>query len=397
VTRPLSAVLPQTTSTDKFTQELRLVSPKSKSFDWLAGVYYTNEDSAIKQQIRAVEAGTETFASGLPTLADISLDSTYEEFAGFANATWHVTPRFELSLGGRASHNKQVASQVSDGALVGGLTRYDDVESSESPFTYSFAPRFALKPNSSIYGRIATGFRPGGPNVLPPAAPAELPRTYHSDRLTNYELGYKAGGGPTDKFSLDLAGYYLDWEDIQLLTVINNFGLNANGGTAVSKGFELAASVFPASGLSLSLNAAYTDAELTEDTDPIVGGRDGDPLPYVPEWSFGFNADYEWTIGKARPYVGGGLAYTGERTVEFNNRATDGSIRQAGSYTTLNLRAGVYLGGRWSVELYGKNLTNERGITSIGTAGPLPNGALGLGLIRPRTIGISVGTNLWGS
>ena len=147
----------------------------------------------------------------------------------------------------------------------------------------------------------------------------------------------------------------------------------------------------------MSLNAAYTDAKLTQDTDPIVGGLDGDPLPYVPEWSFGLNADYEWTVKSSwRAYVGGSLGYTGERTVEFNNRAADGSIQKAPSYVTLNLRAGVYA-GRWSFELYGKNLTNEMGVTSIDAAGPLPNGAFGLSLIRPRAIGVSVGTRIWGS
>jgi iron complex outermembrane receptor protein len=396
-TRPLSAILPQTTSTDKFSQELRLVSSKSESFDWLVGGYYTNEDSAIKQKILAVEAGTEAIASGIPTLADVSLDSTYEEIAGFANATWHVTPRLDLAFGGRLSHNKQVASQVSDGPLVGGHVQFDDVESSESPFTYSFAPRFEFSKNSSIYGRVATGFRPGGPNVLPPGVPADVPRTYDSDSMTSYELGLKTGGGPTDKFALDLSAFYLDWEDIQLFLVVNNFGINGNGGTAVSKGLEFAASVYPTSGLALSLNGAYTDAKLTQDTDAIVGGKDGDPLPYVPEWSLGLNADYEWNVkGTARAYVGGSLAYTGERTVQFNVRAADGSIRQADGYTLLNLRAGAYF-GRWSVELYGKNLTNEMGVTSVNAAGPLPNGALGLGLIRPRTIGVSFSTRFWGS
>jgi iron complex outermembrane receptor protein len=395
--RPLSAVLPQTTSTDKFTQEVRLVSPKSESFEWLVGAFYTNEDSAIKQKILAVDAGTDNVAGGIPTLADVSLDSTYEEIAGFANGTWHVTPRLSLAFGGRASHNKQVASQNSDGPLVGGSTTFDDVKSSENPFTYSFAPRFELGKSSSIYGRIATGFRPGGPNVLPPGAPASVPRTYDSDRLTSYELGLKAGGRPADKFSLDLAAYYLDWEDVQLFLVVNNFGINGNGGTAATKGVELAASVFPTSGLALSFNGAYTNAKLTEDTDPVVGGKDGDPLPYVPEWSFGLNADYEWTVkSRSRAYVGASLGYTGDRPVEFDNRAPDGSIRRAESYVTLNLRAGVYH-GRWSVELYGKNLTNDLGVTSIGTAGPLPNGALGLSLTRPRTIGLSVGTRFWGS
>lgn len=396
-TRPLSAVLPQTTSTDKFTQELRLVSRKSEKLDWLLGGYFTNEDSAIKQKILAVEANTDNIASGVPALADVGLDSSYEEIAGFANATWHVTPRFELGLGGRASHNSQKASQLATGPLAGGRVQYEDVKSSESPFTYSIAPRFEFKNNSSIYGRMATGFRPGGPNVLPPSAPANVPRTYDSDKLTSYELGFKAGRGAADKFSLDFSGYYLDWEDIQLLVVVNNFGINGNGGTAVSKGFELAASVYPTNGLSLSFNGSYTNAKLTQDTAAVVGGKNGDALPYVPEWSFGLNADYEWTVkGNSRAYVGGSLGYTGDRTVQFNNRAAGGAIRKADSYTTLNLRAGAYI-GRWSVEVYGKNITNEMGITSINTPGTLPKGAVGLGLIRPRTVGISLTTRFWGS
>jgi iron complex outermembrane recepter protein len=394
--RPLSAVLPQTTSTDKFTQEVRLVSPKGKHFDWLVGVYYTDEDSAIKQKIAAVEANTDTLAGDIPLLADISLTSTYKEKALFGNATWHVAPRFDMSFGARGSKNDQVASQSSDGSLVGGPTKYDDAKSSESPFTWSVAPRFELHEHSSIYGRVATGFRPGGPNVLPPAAPANVPRTYDSDRLTSYELGLKTSG-KNDKFALELSGFYLDWEDIQLLAVVNNFGINGNGGTAVSKGVELAAAVFPASGLTLALNGAYTDAKLTQDTDPVVGGKDGDPLPYVPEWSFSFNADYEWTVmGRSRAHVGGGLGYTGDRTIEFDNRAANGSLRHAGKIVTLDLRAGLHT-GKWSVELYGRNLTNERGVTSIGSAGFLPNGALGLGLIRPRTIGVSIGTRVFGS
>lgn len=395
--RPLSAVLPQTTSTDKFSQELRLVSAKSETLEWLVGGYYTKEDSTIHQDIVAVEAGTETNATGIPALANVNLDSSYKEYAGFANATWHAAPRFDVALGGRLSHNEQVASQVSDGALVGGLTRFDDVESSESPFTFSVAPRYELSKNASIYGRVATGFRPGGPNVLPPGAPANVPRSYDSDRLTNYELGLKTGGGPSDKFSLDLSAFYLDWEDVQLFLVVNDFGVNGNGGKAASKGLELAASVFPTNGLALSVNGAYTNAELTEDTDPIVGGKDGDALPYVPEWSFGLNADYEWNLkGSTRAYVGGSLGYTGERTAEFDSRTSAGGIRKLDGYTTLNLRAGAYL-GRWSVELYAKNLTNDQGVTEINPAGGLPNGAIGLGLVRPRTVGISLSTRFWGS
>ena len=387
---PLSAVLPQTTSSDKLTQELRLVSPESETFDWLLGVYYTDEESKIDQAIVAVEAGTVTPVPGLPDLIEARLDSTYEERALFGNATWHVTPAFDLSFGARASDNEQLASQVSDGPLAGGLVVFEDSESSESPFTYSFSPRFKLQGGSSLYTRVATGFRPGGPNVLPPGAPPDTPRTYDSDTVTSYEIGYKTAGGGT--FSLDVAAYYQDWDDIQLLAVVNNFGVNANGGTAESKGVEFTASVTPSAGSRLSLNGAYTDAQLTQDTDPIVGGIDGDPLPYVPEWSLGLNVDHHWEIGRSVAYAGGLAGYTGDRTVDFDQRAADGSIHELDGYVTVDLRAGLYR-GQWSLDLYGKNLTNEEGVTALNAPGALPDGAVGLALIRPRTIGLSLGSS----
>jgi hypothetical protein len=394
---PLSAILPQTTSTDKFTQELRLVSEDNESFEWLVGGYYTDEDSAILQQIIALTANTEEPAPGIPVLADIALPSTYEEFALFADATWHVTERLDLSFGGRGSWNDQTATQYGEGPLIGSVS-YPIASSSESPFTYSFSPRCKLGEASSVYGRIATGFRPGGPNVLPPGVPEDTPLTYDSDSLTSYEVGWKTSGAE-GKLSLDLAAYYLDWKDIQLLAVVNGFGVNANGGTAVSKGGEFTLSVIPTTGLTMSFNGAYTDAYLTEDTnDPTLGGLEGDPLPYVPDWTFGLTADYEWMVrGGWTMYVGGLLAYTGERAFDYDVRTADGSPRMIDSYYTLDFRVAAYA-GRWSLELYGKNLTDEMGITNVDASGlAIPNGAYGLSLIRPRTIGLSVGVRFWGS
>jgi len=388
---PLSAIQHQITATDKFTQELRLVSPQDQAFEWLVGAYYTEEDSGIDPQaIFAVNAGTETPATGIPVLADGQLLSTYEEMALFANATWHVTDRFDLSFGARISENDQKASQVLSGILVGGTTVFDDVSSSESPFTYSFSPRIELTDNTSLYARVATGYRPGGPNVLPPGAPPGTPGSYDSDELTSYELGIKTQS-ESGIFSLDAALYYLDWEDIQLLAVVNNVGLNANGGTATSKGLEFTATARHPSGIRFALNGAYTDAYLTEDTHPVVGGLDGDPLSWVPEWSFAFTTDYEWTVfGDATAYIGGKFAFTDDRPADFSNRDVNGNIVMADSYTTVDLRAGVDL-GEWYVELFGKNLTDERGINDILAPGAYPNGAAGLGVIRPSTIGLMVG------
>lgn len=391
--RPLGVVTLQTTGTDKFTQEFRLASSGDSAFEWLAGVFYTREKSKIDpQDFFAVEAGTDTIAPDIPQLVEIFLRSTYEEYAAFGNVTWSVTDRFDLTIGGRASRNEQDATQILDAEVLG-IPRTDFAgDSSEDVFTWSIAPRFAFSDDTAAYARIATGYRPGGPNVLPPGVPPGTPGSYDSDTLTSYEIGLKAQW-LDDRLLLDAAAFYLDWDDIQLLAIVNDVGINANGGTAVSRGFEFAATVLPVDNLTVSLNGAWTDAELREDTDPVVGGLDGDPLPWVPEWSSTVTVDYEWPVrGDVTAWVGGNVSYVGKRTDDFSSRDVTGEIREAPSYTTVDLRAGFDT-GRWSFEVYARNLTDERGVTSLSGFDPTTAaaGAAEVGIIRPRVIGLSVG------
>jgi iron complex outermembrane receptor protein len=404
----LSGVLFQNTGTDKFTQEFRLVSPESEKLEWMLGAFYTDEDSLIHQEALAVTPATNDVVADIPQYADIGINSTYEEIALFGNATWHVTDRFDLSLGARWSENDQDASQFVTVRLPEFLIgppgvieqNFDNLKSSESPVTWSFSPRYEFSDTTSAYLRVATGFRPGGPNVLPPNSGA--PATYDSDELTNYEVGLRTGN-ESGGFTLDVAAFFLDWEDIQLFQVVNDFGVNANGGTAESKGIEFTATARASDGLSFSLTGAYIDAELTEDTDPdgagptpdLVGGFDGDPLPFVPEWALGLSGDYEWSVfGDSTAYVGAMVSYTGERTASFADRVdlTDPTspLRELDSYTTVDLRGGVQR-DKWSLELYVKNLGDEDGITAFESPGTLPNGAAGLAVIRPRTYGLALG------
>lgn len=383
---PLSAVLPQTTSTDKLTQEFRLLSGENNRFEWLAGLYYTDEDSLVAQQIVPLTAGTETPAPGFPLLADLYIDSSYEEIAVFANATWYLTDRFDLSFGARQSDNDQTATQFTAGALVG--DSLEDGSSSESPFTWSVSPRFELSDNASIYARVATGFRPGGPNVISPVSPDSVPRQYDSDSLTNYEIGYK-GSSADGRFALEVAGFYIDWEDIQLITTVEGINVNVNGGTAESKGIEFAASYFPIEGLSISLNGAYTEAELTADAG--AGGLDGDALPLVPDWSFGLSADYEWYLGnQSMAYMGATLGYIGDRPIGSSFRNADGSLRELDGYSTLNLRTGLET-GRWFGEIYVRNVTNELGINTVSDTNIAYTGNVTIAMITPRTLGIAAG------
>ncbi|HKS56642.1 MAG TPA: TonB-dependent receptor [Steroidobacteraceae bacterium] len=390
-TRPLGVVVKQTTATDKFTQELRLASPEDETLEWMVGAYYTKEKSHIDpQDFFATEGGSDTIAADVPKLVEVFLKSEYEEYAGFANATWHITPRFELTFGARESHNTQHADQLIDtSGLGGGPDSVPRAESSEDVFTWSVAPRFEINDDVSVYARVATGYRPGGPNILPQNAPPGTPATYKSDSLTSYEAGLK-GSWLDRALSLDFAAYYLDWEDIQLFANINDTGVNANGGTAVSKGLEFTLATAPAEGLTVSLNGAYTDAYLTKPTDPVVGGLNGDRLPFVPKLSLNLDVDYQWPVfGTSNAYVGASARSLRDQVAAFDQRNPNGSQLEVPDYEVIDVRAGLLL-DRWTIELYCKNVGDEIGRTSLaGDPGTFPDDAYASGVIRPRTIGLS--------
>jgi iron complex outermembrane recepter protein len=402
---PNEFVEPQLTNLKKFTQEVRL-SGQTSFADWLVGGFYTHEDGLLQQDLLALKPGTLT-PIPLPaflgsSLGHLTLTSKYREIAGFANATVHLTEQFDLQFGGRYSQNKQSSEQRTNGALLGAPT--DNFgNSSEHVFTYSVAPKFKLNPNTTIYARVAKGFRPGGPNAIAPTAPADL-RTFHSDSVVSWEAGVKTQT-PNHNFSLDAAAFHINWKDIQLATTVividpvtGNpiaFGVNINGASAKSDGFEATATARPLAGLDLSLNAAYTNARLTGPTPTDVGGFTGDQLPFTPKFSIAALADYHWQVGAGmRAHVGGSIRHLSKQVAGFDAAfvAAHGHQRQVRPYSVIDLNAGVDF-GHFDVEAYVKNVANSRGVTSIaGTITPIfPDGSIGTGIIRPRTIGVTLG------
>jgi outer membrane receptor protein involved in Fe transport len=383
--QPLGAGLVQDLEQKKFTQEFRLSSP-AQTFEWLVGAFYTHEENALHQNLSAISlVNPPQVVTGLGGLEVISLPSDYSEYAAFANGDYHFTDRFDVSLGGRYSHNEQNSTQVTTGALVGGGTTVSG-SSSENVFTFSFAPKYKLSDDATLYARIAKGYRPGGPNAINPLAPAVVPRTFRSDSIIDYETGIKA-----DLFarslSVDLTAFYITWSNIQLLADVAGFATNTNGGSAESKGLEGSATFVPVSGLTLSANGAYTQANLTEDTSPLLGGKDGDRLPFSALIAGSLNADYLSAVSDNLDwFVGGSIRFEGRRRSDFD--ATIGQI-SVPSYTVFDLRGGLDW-RNYRIEAYVKNLSDERGILSLSGFGSTPNGAVQAGLVRPRTIGLSL-------
>lgn len=375
----------------KFTQEVRLASTGTDTLDWQLGGFFTHESSTIRQTLPSFLIPSQALTP-LPGFEVVGLGALYREWAAFGQVTWHFNPQFDVTLGGRRSENRQEADESVGGLLVN-PTQFSGGASTGTDFTYSVAPRWHITDNTLAYARVATGYRPGGPNALPPGVPAGVQTEYESDTTTNYELGTRTSF-LDNRLSVDVAAFLIDWKKIQLFEFVENFGINANGGTAESKGLEWTLGLTPVTGLNFLLTGAYVDAYLTADA-PAAGGSNGDPLPYAPKWSTSLDGSYTWhATGAFDGFVGATWSYVGSRISDFAASTTvvNGAVafvpnpREAlPSYNTVNLRAGLE-NARWSFELYAKNLGDTRGITSYGNSGT-PNSGGSIGLIQPRTVG----------
>jgi outer membrane receptor protein involved in Fe transport len=368
----------------KFTQEVRVSSPSTNFLEWQVGGYFTRETGHLYQHLNAVNLPSGTSA-GLPPLEFPILDSTYKETAGFANLTVHIIPQFDVQAGGRYSKNEQTATESITGLLV--PTQAFSTPSEGHVFTYSVAPRWHVDADNMVYLRWATGFRPGGPNALPPVAPPDVPRQYGADKTSNIELGVKSSL-LQGLLSIDASIFHVDWTNIQLLEQVDNTGIDGNGGKAKSQGLEWALGYVPVHGLTLQWTGAYTDATLTTPA-PAVHGNTGDSLPYAPKWSTSIDGEYDWAaFADFKYFVGATWSYVGARETDFGSDVTLTTQVRLPSYNTYAARIGLD-NARYRVTLYGKNLSDSRGITNYVSQGaPGLNGDVSV--IQPRTVGVTL-------
>ena len=385
-----SSVVPAQTlvSNEKVSQELRLASQPdfslfSARLDWQAGLFYTHERVHLAQNYELQSYPART---SLGTLVASAVPSSYQDFAGYLDATLHFSPSFDVEAGVRVSHNKQHNQTTTGGLLAGGITTtFPEIRQSETAVTYQVAPRFHINPDLMLYARVASGYRPGGPALPIPGGPASLPTTFRHDKTVNYEIGIK-GQLFDRKVTVDVAAFYIDWTDIQILTNVlvngTQFNFTGNAGKAVSKGLEWNLAWTVAPGLTLSDLGAYTDAHLTRDA-PAIGGVSGDDLPYVADINNTVRADYEHSLsGDWAGFVGGSWSYFGHRYSDFPQHV------KLPTYSSFDAQLGVR-NGSYTVELYAKNLSDKRGITNYVPFTAYNNTGYAA-IIRPRTLGIRI-------
>jgi outer membrane receptor protein involved in Fe transport len=381
---------PFTTRSDvkKFTQEVRLASSGSQALDWVTGVFFTNEDATAGQTGLALIPGTNEPDPVFNPLIVTDEPSHFREAAGFGNATYHFTKAWDLSAGLRWSHNEQSVQESAYGSLFGAPESAPEVtpfpKVSQDKTTWSVSSSYHVTPDQMLYARVATGYRPGGANKIAPDAPP----SFGPDTTTNYEIGLKSEW-LEKRLLFNLTGFYIDWKDTQVTGVTPLFlTYISNAGAAVSKGAELAASLTPLRGLTLGLNASYTDAYLTVDA-PGLGGLKGDPLPSTPKFSGSFTVDYEFPLSRDLTGTLNAVSrYVGPRNTAFPGDPTVSGNYRLASYGTLDLSAGVNRAA-WSARLFVRNVANRYTYLFVVPPGG-PEAPSANVILQPRSYGLSV-------
>ena len=391
------------TDTSKTTEEVRLVSPAGGTIEWITGFYYTRERAITPQFVDQYEALGATDTPVFPNLVTVTTDSLLREAAVYGDLTYRFSPSFDVQAGIRYSHIAQDYEQTDFTFAGAPLVPNLAGSAALSKNTYLGVARYHFDQDTMLYARVATGYRPGGPNdVIPGLSSAAA--TYQSDSLISYELGLK-GALDSKRFDYTVDAFRINWRNIQVQGVdpTTSFLFYANGGKAHSQGIEFELGYHPVRGLRLGISGAFDDAKLDQDI-PVTGvtASSGNRLPYAPKISYAGTVDYEHPLtSTVRGFAGLTVAGVGSRRAYFDDQTVGlaplGIVSKTGdlpAYATLDLRGGISWSGV-TLSGYLRNVTDKRGAVALygSVAGAdLATGSVGpaaLTVIQPRTVGVT--------
>jgi iron complex outermembrane recepter protein len=368
----------------KWSDELRFASERIGNFQGMAGFFYTHE-SGLNDASDVVRPQANPIPAGSRTIYDSLSDITYQEAAVFANLTYYVSDLLDITGGVRGSHNKQTFDNCTTYSDLSPYTCLSN-DSSDNDVTYLGSVIGHLNKNTSAYVRVATSYRPGGPQVVLGAPPS-----FEPDTLTNYEVGLK-GNWLNNRLRADLAVYTMNWHKIQTQGA-NSLGViyTVNAASAKIKGAELDLAFSPLRGLTFGGNLAYTDAYFNNVPDSVTAGTgavEGDRLPFTPKWAASGTADYAHALtDQLTGHVGLTARYQGQKNSSFPGNVTLINT-DLPAYATLDGRIGVSW-SRYKIDGRVQNFTNKHAATSaVGFNFGPPTPANWVTVIEPRTFGV---------
>ncbi len=357
----------------QITQEFRL-NGDAGDIDWTLGGFYLKQNSHYEARVTLNYALIDFIHGPDPTPADTQ--------ALFAHANWRVSDNFGLEAGVRYSEEfkgythfrrNPDGSAIVPSPPVPGLVDYNwrlaginglTAEFEDDRVDWRVAAHFSLNDSSMIYGSASTGYKGGGVNPRP-FFPQQL-KTFNSEELTSYELGFKS-----DLFDntlrLNAAAFYTEYDDIQLVlkSCENPFapgGIGppclkpANVGDAEITGFEVEATWYMTENFLVDVSASTLDFEY-QTVDPSTGVTLDMITPYTPENQWSLGAQYRFPATSVGDFmVRVDANYVDEYFADPTNRV----VNRLPDYTLVNavLRWDAPEDD-WRIELAFLNLTDE--------------------------------------
>jgi iron complex outermembrane receptor protein len=419
------------------TQEFRISSPTGGDFEYSAGLFYFwEEDNGFGQQFFGKDAPLWVLGTNSQD-AQWALDGAgivswskpiINSYAAYGQATWHITPKFDLIGGVRYTYEQKTGDfrQIQFGGVdpntlppadkatvlayrkaVGlvpdlppNVKANDGMPSGLATAVYHVSDDF------STYATYSHGAKSAGLNLsaLPPGVPQVVQPEYED----NYEAGFKSFF--FDHRLLLNADAFWDVDSNYQATIFTCAATCVNYISNIpsvrSRGLEWDLRAEPIDGLSAYLSGAYTAALYEEypkapcalPNYQVIGGKltaevcnlSGRALPAVSKWGFSGGAQYDhglgnWGFGGIDGYVGADV----NNHSGYFSAASDDPNSRVGGATITNLRVGVHTDdGRWGLELWTLNAFDVHYYQTIGAVA-FNSGAYSALLGDPRTFGLT--------
>ena len=370
-------------SEHQYSEEIKLQSLPSSSVIWDAGLFYFNEEGSVEPADISVAGGRNIL---------VVARQNVESAAGYGQATTEILPATNLTVGARYTYERHAINggETLDigGVPVAPLGYADNSESVVRP-TYRVSMDHRFSDEVMAFASYNTGFKSGGFQVYSPLSPSYAPET-----LKAYETGVK-----TDLFGkklrVDVSGFYYDYTNIQVQSLISNLPTLINGARAVSYGVDSDAVAKLTSDLGLHAGLSYLHSTFTSFPNapisspsglfPVTAGSATDnSLPYSPTWALTFGGDYSF-----RNIVGGTLVVAANYQYNSGFALEIDNVVHQPAYSLVNASV------KWTSDsspltltLWGNNLTNEAVLTSVVTENFGTHNAY---YSAPRTFGVRAG------
>ena len=339
---------------EQFSQELKLSSEESETFNWSAGAYYSDRDtdnvsgSLYPQGMLHPLYGQ--LPGPIPNYTTASMND--EDKALFWEGDLLASQAgITITAGLRYQDSDRSINRSSSTASVNDSDDWD-------AWLPKLGVSFALNERDTVFASAAKGLQSGGFNYY-----AGTPESaqYDAAESWNYEIGWSASwnGG---RLHTRAALFYSDFEDYQVyrLNPMNpTEAYMVNASEASSYGLELEAEAAVSDTVTLSAALGLVNAEFDSYTDNVLRGVlgphaagyefGGNDINFVPEYTANLGAHIElpWNL-----YTNWEVQGIGEYWLDEANTA------EQDAYALVNARLG-YKRYNWELFVYARNLTDE--------------------------------------